>query len=287
MLLSMTGFGKAEYVFSHKKISVEIKTLNSKHFDANVRLSNTYKSKEVEIRQQLQGAFSRGKIDCSLYVEHLDKEKDISFNTDVIKSYYQTLKSMADELGSEDELMSVVMRMPHVISTEAEDIDEDEWQELSSVLLEAIKEVTDFRKVEGKKLTADFEQRIKSIKNDLTLVKDIEKGRIKNIQASINEQLSELQLKVDENRFEQELIYYLEKLDISEEITRLNIHLDYFLEVMSGEVSQGKKLGFIAQEIGREINTIGSKANDADMQRLVVQMKDELEKIKEQMLNVL
>ena len=287
MLLSMTGFGKAECVFSHKKISVEIKTLNSKHFDANVRLSNTYKSKEVEIRQQLQGAFSRGKIDCSLYVEHLDKEKDISFNTDVIKSYYQTLKSMADELGSKDELMSVVMRMPHVISTEAEDIDEDEWQELLSVLLEAIKEVTDFRKVEGKKLTADFEQRITSIKNDLTLVKDIEKGRIKNIQASINEQLSELQLKVDENRFEQELIYYLEKLDISEEITRLNIHLDYFLEVMSGELSQGKKLGFIAQEIGREINTIGSKANDADMQRLVVQMKDELEKIKEQMLNVL
>ena len=123
MLLSMTGFGKAECVFSHKKISVEIKTLNSKHFDANVRLSNTYKSKEVEIRQQLQGAFSRGKIDCSLYVEHLDKEKDISFNTDVIKSYYQTLKSMADELGSKDELMSVVMRMPHVISTEVEDID--------------------------------------------------------------------------------------------------------------------------------------------------------------------
>ncbi len=287
MILSMTGYGKAECTYSQKRISVEIKTLNSKHLDANVRLPNSYKGKDIGIRQRLSQALKRGKIDCSFYLETLDSQKDVTLNTDVIKSYYVSLKTIADELGNKDELMSVVMRLPHVINSEAEDIDEDEWRQIESVLEQAITAVNEFRKAEGQTLKLDFEQRIAIIRKHLVDVEIIEKERIQAIQSNITEQLNNLKLNVDENRFEQEMIYYLEKLDITEEITRLNIHLDYFLEVMSSTLSQGKKLGFIAQEIGREINTIGSKANNAAMQKLVVQMKDELEKIKEQLLNVL
>lgn len=287
MILSMTGYGKAECTYSQKRISVEIKTLNSKHLDANVRLPNSYKGKDIGIRQRLSQALKRGKIDCSFNLETLDSQKDVTLNTDVIKSYYVSLKTIADELGNKDELMSVVMRLPHVINSEAEDIDEDEWRQIESVLEQAITAVNEFRKAEGQTLKLDFEQRIAIIRKHLVDVEIIEKERIQAIQSNITEQLNNLKLNVDENRFEQEMIYYLEKLDITEEITRLNIHLDYFLEVMSSTLSQGKKLGFIAQEIGREINTIGSKANNAAMQKLVVQMKDELEKIKEQLLNVL
>lgn len=287
MILSMTGYGKAECAYSQKRISVEIKTLNSKHFDANVRLSNSYRGKDIGIRQRLSQALKRGKIDCSFLIETLDSQKDVTLNTDVIKSYYHALKTMSDELGNKDELMSVVMRLPHVINSDVVDIDEDEWKQIESVLEQAITAVNEFRKAEGQTLKLDFEQRIAIIRKHLVDVESIEKERILAIQSNITEQLNNLKLNVDENRFEQEMIYYLEKLDITEEITRLNIHLDYFLEVMSSTLSQGKKLGFIAQEIGREINTIGSKANNAAMQKLVVQMKDELEKIKEQLLNVL
>ena len=283
----MTGFGKAECILSNKKISIEIKTLNSKHFDANVRIPSVYKSKEVGIRQQLNLALNRGKIDCSLFIEKMEGEPSVQLDKKVITAYYTSLKSIAEKLGNTDELMSSVMRLPHVILTEKEEVEEDEWKEISNAIDQAIKAVNDYRQKEGNQLKLDFEQRIKTISTLLQSVEHIEKKRTERIQLSITNQIKDLKLSVDENRFEQEMIYYLEKLDVTEEITRLGIHLNYFLDVMNESNSQGKKLGFIGQEIGREINTIGSKANDADMQKLVVQMKDELEKIKEQLLNVL
>ena len=283
----MTGFGKAECILSNKKISIEIKTLNSKHFDANVRIPSVYKSKEVGIRQQLNLALSRGKIDCSLFIEKMEGEPSVQLDKKVITAYYTSLKSIAEKLGNTDELMSSVMRLPHVILTEKEEVEEDEWKEISNAIDQAIKAVNDYRQKEGNQLKLDFEQRIETISTLLQSVEQIEKKRTERIQLSITNQIKDLKLSVDENRFEQEMIYYLEKLDVTEEITRLGIHLNYFLDVMNESNSQGKKLGFIGQEIGREINTIGSKANDVDMQKLVVQMKDELEKIKEQLLNVL
>ena len=283
----MTGFGKAECILSNKKISIEIKTLNSKHFDANVRIPSVYKSKEVGIRQQLNLALNRGKIDCSLFIEKMEGEPSVQLDKKVITAYYTSLKSIAEKLGNTDELMSSVMRLPHVILTEKEEVEEDEWKEISNAIDQAIKAVNDYRQKEGNQLKLDFEQRIETISTLLQSVEQIEKKRTERIQLSITNQIKDLKLSVDENRFEQEMIYYLEKLDVTEEITRLGIHLNYFLDVMNESNSQGKKLGFIGQEIGREINTIGYKANDADMQKLVVQMKDELEKIKEQLLNVL
>ena len=283
----MTGFGKAECILSNKKISIEIKTLNGKHFDANVRIPSVYKSKEVGIRQQLNQALNRGKIDCSLFIEKMEGEPSVQLDKKVITAYYTSLKSIAEQLGNTDELMSSVMRLPNVILTEKEESDEDEWREITNAIDQAIKAVNDYRQKEGNQLKLDFEQRIKTISTLLQSVEQVEKKRTERIQLSITNQIKDLKLSVDENRFEQEMIYYLEKLDVTEEITRLNIHLNYFLDVMNESNSQGKKLGFIGQEIGREINTIGSKANDADMQKLVVLMKDELEKIKEQLLNVL
>ena len=283
----MTGFGKAECITAQKKVSVEIKTLNSKHLDINVRMPSSLKSKELIIRQHLGKSLNRGKIDCFLYVERLDGEPSVKLDDEVIKSYYRSLKSIANELDNSDELMSTIMRLPNVIQTEKEDVEEAEWDKIAQSIQQAIEEVNTYRQQEGQQLMHDFEQRIQTISSLLKTIENIEKERIKRIQSSITHHIEELKLSIDENRFEQEMIYYLEKLDVTEEITRLGIHLNYFSEVMNESNSQGKKLGFISQEIGREINTIGSKANDADMQKLVVQMKDELEKIKEQLLNVL
>ncbi|MGC6489665.1 MAG: YicC/YloC family endoribonuclease [Flavobacteriales bacterium] len=287
MMLSMTGFGKAECITDQKKISVEIKTLNSKQLDINVRMPGSLKSKELALRQLLNKSLNRGKVDCFLFIEKLNGEQSVKLDSEVIKSYYSSLKSISQELDNSDELMSTVMRLPNVIQIEKDEIQENEWQEIAHAISQAIEAVNAYRQEEGQQLKRDFEQRIHTISNLLKGVEKIEKDRIKRIQSSIGNQLQELKLSIDENRFEQEMIYYLEKLDITEEITRLGIHLNYFLEVMNEANSQGKKLGFISQEIGREINTIGSKANNADMQKLVVQMKDELEKIKEQLLNVL
>ena len=286
-MLSMTGFGKAECITAQKKVSVEIKTLNSKHLDINVRMPSSLKSKELIIRQHLGKSLNRGKIDCFLYVERLDGEPSVKLDDEVIKSYYRSLKSIANELDNSDELMSTIMRLPNVIQTEKEDVEEAEWDKIAQSIQQAIEEVNTYRQQEGQQLMHDFEQRIQTISSLLKTIENTEKERIKRIQSSITHHIEELKLSIDENRFEQEMIYYLEKLDVTEEITRLGIHLNYFSEVMNESNSQGKKLGFISQEIGREINTIGSKANDADMQKLVVQMKDELEKIKEQLLNVL
>jgi len=287
MILSMTGFGRAELNRQNKKLTIEIKSLNSKQIDMNVRIPMVYREKELFIRKTVGQALGRGKIEVSLFVEQNISEAKNRINTSLIKSYYEDLQSLSADLGSTDEIMSAVMRMPDVLISEKEEIDDAEWNDIDTLVSEAIDAITQYRHDEGNVLAKDFSIRIQNIRTHLSWVEDYEKNRIEKIKTNLREKMEELKASVDENRFEQELIYYLEKLDITEEITRLNLHLNYFEEVMQSATSEGKKLGFIIQEIGREINTIGSKSNDAGMQQVVVQMKDELEKIKEQILNVL
>ncbi len=287
MILSMTGYGKAETNAKNKKFTVEIKSLNSKQIDMNVRVPGSYRDKELNIRKLLSTALSRGKIDCSLFVEYTGTEKIANINAEVVKKYYRDLQNIADELDNSDELMSTVMRMPEVMKVEKEEIDPQEWKTIESLIQQAASALTQFRENEGQSLAKDFKIRIENIHSLLLSIEKKEQQRITNIKERFVEKLSELKSNFDESRLEQELIYYLEKLDITEEIVRLFNHLNYFLETMNSDISEGKKLGFICQEIGREVNTIGSKSNNAKMQQQVVQMKDELEKIKEQILNVL
>ena len=287
MILSMTGFGRAELNRQNKKLTIEIKSLNSKQIDMNVRIPMVYREKELFIRKTVGQALGRGKIEVSLFVEQNISEAKNRINTSLIKSYYEDLQSLSADLGSTDEIMSAVMRMPDVLISEKEEIDDAEWNDIDTLVSEAIDAITQYRHDEGNVLAKDFSIRIQNIRTHLSWVEDYEKNRIEKIKTNLREKMEELKASVDENRCEQELIYHLEKLDITEEITRLNLHLNYFEEVMQSATSEGKKLGFIIQEIGREINTIGSKSNDAGMQQVVVQMKDELEKIKEQILNVL
>ena len=287
MILSMTGFGKAEINTQNKKLTIEIKSLNSKQIDMNVRIPSAYRQKELSIRKTVAQSLNRGKIDVALFVEQTHSELSATINSEVVKAYYSDLKGIAKELDNTDDIMSSIMRLPDVLKSKKEEIDESEWTQIESLLSQAIDAITNYRADEGRILAEDFELRIENIRTSLNEIAAYEKSRIEKIKGSIREKIDELKVSADENRFEQELIYYIEKLDITEEITRLNLHLNYFIEVMQSANSQGKKLGFICQEIGREINTIGSKANFAPMQKLVVQMKDELEKIKEQLLNVL
>ena len=287
MILSMTGYGKAETNTHNKKFTVEIKSLNSKQIDMNVRVPGSYRDKELSIRKLLSTALSRGKIDCSLYVENTGTEKTVNINTEVVKKYYHYLQNITKELDNNDELMSTVMRMPEVMKVEKEEIDPQEWETIESLIQQASNALTQFRKDEGQSLAQDFILRIENIRGLMHSIEKEEHQRVANIKERIVEKLGELKSNVDESRLEQELIYYLEKLDITEEIVRLSNHLNYFLVTMNSNISEGKKLGFICQEIGREVNTIGSKSNNAEMQQKVVQMKDELEKIKEQILNVL
>ena len=287
MILSMTGFGKAETNAHNKKFTVEIKSLNSKQIDMNVRLPSSYRDKELNIRKLLSTELSRGKIDCSLFIEYTGTEKTANINAEVVKKYYHDLQNIAKELNNNDELMSTIMRMPEVMKVEKEEIDPQEWETIESLIQQASNALTQFRKDEGQSLAQDFILRIENIRSLMHCIEKEEHQRIANIKEHIVEKLGELKSNVDENRLEQELIYYLEKLDVTEEIVRLSNHLNYFLETMNSDISEGKKLAFICQEIGREVNTIGSKSNNAEMQQQVVQMKDELEKIKEQILNVL
>jgi len=287
MILSMTGYGKAESNAHNKKFTVEIKSLNSKQIDMNVRMPSSYRDKELVIRKFLSSALGRGKIDCSLFVEHTGIEKTANINAEVVKKYYQDLKAIAQELDNKDELMGAVMRMPEVMKVEKEELDPQEWQSIEKLIHEAAQALTQFRKDEGKSLADDFKLRIENIRTLMQSIEKEERQRVVNIRERIVEKLGDLKSTIDENRLEQELIYFLEKLDVTEELVRLSNHLNYFLETMDSSISEGKKLGFICQEIGREVNTIGSKSNNAEMQQQVVQMKDELEKIKEQILNVL
>ena len=285
MILSMTGYGKAVIELPQKKVTVEIKTLNSKSLDLNVRVPTFYREKELKIRGKLSRQLVRGKIDFSIFVESTGFEVVTSINKDVVNNYIDQLRTIA--VTSPESLLESAMRLPDTLKTEREQLDESHWVEIDKTIDEAIAEVIQFRSDEGKVLWQDFTDRINAIQQLSDDVIGLDKERIKQMRERLEKSVSDLKQTVDENRFEQELMYYLEKLDITEEKVRLNNHLEYFLEELNSNDSNVKKLGFISQEIGREINTTGSKSNFAPMQKVVVQMKDELEKIKEQLLNVL
>ncbi|MCM4171789.1 YicC family protein [Arenibacter sp. TNZ] len=285
MIQSMTGFGKHVIQLPSKKITIEIKSLNSKSLDLNARIPSTYREKELELRRTIAGSLVRGKIDFSLYIENTGAETTSEVNEVVVRQYMKQLGHIVS--GNEMSLLEIAMRMPDTMKTEREDIDEDEYKIIKESLEEALKEINIFRTEEGKVLEVDFEARISTLKGLLDKVAQMDPDRLLTIRERLEKAVADLKADLDANRFEQELIYYLEKYDITEEKVRLLNHLDYFASTLKSDDSNGKKLGFISQEIGREINTIGSKANFAPMQQLVVQMKDELEKIKEQMLNVL
>lgn len=286
----MTGFGKATGVFDNKKITVELKSLNSKQSDIIVRMPSQYKEKEMELRNLIFAQLKRGKIELSVHVENNGEAGNHSFNASLAKSYFQQLIAFSEDLNiPANDVLSTITRMPDVFQQVREELKPEEWDFLKALVEEGIEKLNQFRSDEGKKLAADFEKRIELIRNNLKVVEKFEPTRLEGIRQRIHKVLTELSGEngVDLNRQEQELIFYIEKLDITEEKVRLTAHCDYFLETMNAGNAQGKKLGFIGQEIGREINTIGSKANNAEIQRAVVQMKDELEKIKEQVLNVL
>ncbi len=283
MIQSMTGYGKAEVQLENKKVTIEIRSLNSKNLDINARFPTLYKEKEMEVRKWLSGQLFRGKIDLVLFVETTGEETYTRINKGVVESYLEQLEGIREEA----DVLSIAMRLPDVLKTEREELDEEEWQKIESGITEAIKQLNAFRSSEGDELKRDFEHRIAVLEEKLKEVISIDPERLDAVRSRLDKAIQDLKTDVDENRFEQELIYYLEKLDITEEKVRLNKHLSYFLYSLNEKESNGKKLGFISQEMGREINTIGSKANFAPMQKVVVEMKDELEKIKEQLLNVL
>ncbi|MGG5507427.1 MULTISPECIES: YicC/YloC family endoribonuclease [unclassified Myroides] len=282
----MTGFGKACLQLPTKKITIEVKSLNSKSLDLNVRLPLSYREKELALRNQIAQELERGKVDFSLFCEITAEETSSKINAPIVLAYIEQMKSIIPH-ADETELMKMAVRMPDALKVERNDFDETEWKEIEVVVHEAIQHMKAFRLSEGKSLEDDFRARIANIFAYMEQVTLLDKERIVSVKERLRANLTELQLTIDENRFEQEVIYYLEKLDITEEKVRLTKHLDYFLETLSGSEANGRKLGFIAQEMGREINTMGSKSNHAEMQQIVVRMKDELEKIKEQVLNVL
>ncbi|WP_457617507.1 YicC/YloC family endoribonuclease [Lutibacter sp.] len=285
MIQSMTGYGKTVLQFSTKKITIELKSLNSKNLDLNVRIPSYYREKELDIRKKLASNLIRGKVDFSVYIENNGGEASSKINENVVREYINQLRNIVD--SDEIELLKIAAKLPDSLKTEKEELDEKEWNKIDEAIDKTIKKIILYRTDEGRVLLKDFEMRIAIIEELLNNVIELDPKRIENVRAKLKKGIYELEAKVDENRFEQELIYYIEKLDITEEKVRLKNHLDYFVKELNEQTSNGKKLGFITQEIGREINTIGSKSNFADMQKLVVQMKDELEKIKEQNLNVL
>ena len=284
----MTGYGKSVLHLSDKKVTIEIKSLNSKNLDLNVRIPSYYRVKELAVRKELASSLVRGKVDFSIYIEMTADETSTTVNKGVVTEYMQQLRNVVQTGSSDDvELLKMAVKMPDALKTEREELNENEWAEINVKIKEAIKEIIQYRIDEAASLEDDFKLRIKNIQSFLEEVKSFDEARIEFVKERLNKAIDELKVTTDENRFEQELIYYLEKLDINEEKVRLSNHLSYFLQELDTPDSNGKKLGFIVQEIGREVNTIGSKANFAPMQKAVIQMKNELEKIKEQILNVL
>lgn len=283
----MTGFGKKVLQLPGKKITIEIKSLNSKSADINLRLPSLYRSKEGVIRQHLAKTLSRGKIDCSIYSEVTGIESAPQINETLAQGYLMQLKKLADSTNSTGDLIGAVMRMPDVLQSAESELSEQEWELLEGGLIECLELIGNFRSDEGARLKEDIDMRLKNISDGLEAIIPMEEERTVRIKDKLMRGLEQLKVEVDQDRFEQELIYYLEKLDVTEEKVRLRAHLDYFEELMIAGDEAGKKLGFVSQEIGREINTLGSKANHAGMQKIVVGMKDELEKIKEQVLNIL
>jgi len=286
MIQSMTGFGKASVQLPTKKITVEIKSLNSKGLDLNTRMPSVYREMELGLRNQISQRLERGKIDFSLFIEVTGEETSSKINVPIIKGYIHQMKAVIPN-ADETELMKMAVRMPDALKTERDDIDENEWKDIQKVVDEALENMTQFRKDEGASLEKEFQLRIANILSLMNNAVSYDAERVETVKTRLRTALDELQVNVDQNRFEQELIFYLEKYDITEEKVRLENHLNYFIETLDGTEANGRKLGFITQEMGREINTMGSKSNHAEMQKLVVMMKDELEKIKEQVLNVL
>ncbi|MDY3069894.1 MAG: YicC/YloC family endoribonuclease [Parabacteroides sp.] len=292
MIQSMTGFGKVTAELPSRKVTVEIKALNSKQLDLSTRIPAIYREKEMAVRSLLMQALERGKVEFSIYIESIGKDSSAQINQEAVAGYYAQLKEISEKLGIEKPNswaeMQQVLRFPDVIRTEVVEADEAEWSVVENAVNQAIKQLQEFRIQEGAMLQKLFGQKIENIAQLLKDVEPYENERINKIKARICDNLEKVAAQdYDKNRFEQEMIYYIEKLDVSEEKSRLDNHLKYFLETMNSGHGQGKKLGFIAQEMGREINTLGSKSNHAEMQKIVVRMKDELEQIKEQVLNVL
>ena len=286
MIQSMTGFGKSSLQLASKKITVEVKSLNSKGLDLSVRIPSVYREMELGLRNEVAARLERGKIDLSVYIEMTGEQTSTKINVPIVQAYMQQMKAVLPQ-ADETELMKMAVRMPDALKTERDEIDENDWIEIQHVIQEALANIAQFRVDEGASLQKEFVLRIGNIRSYMQEALLLDHERVQAIKDRLQTAIAELQVQVDENRFEQELIYYLEKLDITEEKVRLTNHLDYFIETLNGAEANGRKLGFITQEMGREINTMGSKANHATMQKLVVQMKDELEKIKEQVLNVL
>ena len=290
MIHSMTGYGKAVAELPNKKVTIEIKSLNSKQFDLFTRLPLHYKLKEIEIRNSISRQLKRGKVDFNMNVEVISKDVTSRIDHNVVKQYREEFSKLADEMGIPvpQDWFPVLMRMPDVMKQDIEELDEEEWNKIETAINEAVENVIIFRQQEGEMLENVLVDKISNIRNLLSSIDPFEEERIEKIKNRLYESLNQLEgIDYDNNRFEQEIIYYLEKLDVNEEKTRLAHHLNYFIETLNENESQGKKLGFIIQEIGREINTLGSKSNQSDLQHIVVRMKDELEQIKEQILNIL
>ena len=291
MIRSMTGFGKTEFEVGNKKITLEIKSLNSKQLDINTRIPAMYREKDIEIRRLISETLTRGKVDFALYLDNLGTESTSRINAAIVKDYYRQLKTIHKELGLDvnESIMNSIMRLPETVKMVYDELDEAEWLEVRENLIKTLDDLNRFRDQEGLALKTDIVNNIQNILDLLSQVEPHETQRMENVKTKIMDSLNEMQQNgnIDKNRFEQELIYYMEKLDINEEKIRLANHCSYFTETMAENEPSGRKLGFIAQEIGREINTLGSKANESNLQRIVVQMKDNLEKIKEQVLNVL
>lgn len=285
MIKSMTAYGKEIILLSDKKINIEIKSLNSKGLDLNMRLPGLYREYELGFRKQIAESVERGKVDFGIFVEKTGTDLATQLNKEVIQAYMAQFTEIS-KLVSQEKALEMALRLPDTMNTAREEVDETELDLIKQGIVAALANFNTFREEEGKALATDFNQRINTIESLLEKAKEIDLERLAAVRTRLEKSVADLQVEVDQNRFEQELIYYLEKYDITEEKVRLANHLSYFKKTMGG-VSAGKKLGFIAQEIGREINTMGSKANDANLQKIVVQMKDELEKIKEQLLNVL
>jgi uncharacterized protein (TIGR00255 family) len=286
----MTGYGKAVAELPHKKLTIEIKSLNSKQFDLFTRIPVIYREKEIGLRNYLSKKLERGKIDLSITVERISKDLSSTIDHTLLKQYHQEITTLAGELqiGVPQDWFQILLRMPDVMKQDVEELDETEWLAIEEAVEKAVDELIRFRTQEGEMLKNLLTEKVTNIRQLLQEIEPYENERIEKVKSRIYDGLATLENKeYDVNRFEQELIYYIEKLDVNEEKARLINHLDYFIETLEGQKSQGKKLGFIAQEMGREINTLGSKSNHSDMQRIVVRMKDELEQIKEQILNVL
>ena len=301
MIQSMTGYGKAELNLTNANFTIEVRSLNSKQIDANVKMSSVYRDKEIGLRKLLSEKLQRGKIELSIWREKSESNTNYKVNTEVIKDYHNQVLQLKKDLGlkwnmwtmtlfsaKSSDILPTLLKMPEALIKGEEKANDNEWDEIAKGVDIAIENILQFRMEEGKKLEEDITTRINTLSRLLTEILPFGKGRIEKVKKILADKLAEIDTKnIDENRFEQELIYYLEKQDITEEQVRLDAHLSYFLETMKTDSPNGKKLGFIGQEIGREINTIGSKSSDAEMQKIVVQMKDELEKIKEQLLNIL